>query len=146
MALDTFEWWELKKCQFSVLRVITPFLRSYHIWEYSVPQWSLSETWKSASTCVCRVSYVSSEYIISCMLLALTSTIYMYGWSNFLPYIHVFPYNNSLHYTVGRVLIASIYYRTLAKEGPLRNVRPPPTLGSISCYGIVFTWICAHED
>ena len=23
--------------------------------------------------------------------------------------------------------------RTLAKEGPLRNVRPPPTLGSISC-------------
>ena len=25
------------------------------------------------------------------------------------------------------------YYRTLAKEGPLRNVGPPPTLGSISC-------------
>jgi hypothetical protein len=24
-------------------------------------------------------------------------------------------------------------YRTLAKEGPLRNVGPPPSFGSISC-------------
>ena len=29
--------------------------------------------------------------------------------------------------------ILSYMYRTLAKEGPLRNVGPPPTLGSISC-------------
>ena len=38
------------------------------------------------------------------------------------------------------VLIANIYYRTLAKEGPLWNVSPPPTLGSISCYILMFSY------
>ena len=40
--------------------------------------------------------------------------------------------------------IAICIYRTLAKEGPLRNVGPLPTLGSISCPGLVFTRICTH--
>ena len=29
--------------------------------------------------------------------------------------------------------LSDAYYHTLAKEGPLRNIGPPPTLGSISC-------------
>ena len=31
------------------------------------------------------------------------------------------------------------YYLILMKEGPLRNIGPPPTLGSTSCKGLVFT-------
>ena len=29
--------------------------------------------------------------------------------------------------------VIAYMYRTFANEGPLRNVRPPPTLGSVSC-------------
>jgi hypothetical protein len=38
-------------------------------------------------------------------------------------------------------------YHTLAKEGPLQNVSPPPTLDSISCYGLrIFAHLEKHSS
>ena len=52
-------------------------------------------------------------------------------------YLHYYPFYCELllwvSFLIATAMQASYMYRTLAKEGPLRNVRPPPDFGSISC-------------
>ena len=59
--------------------------------------------------------------------------------------------HKSIFITSGCVLCASNFaackcmYRSLAKKGPVSNIRPPPQFALISCKGLKFTLKSAHS-